>query len=208
MAAEVISSLRCPACDSALQTSTAGSSTSLRAPTSDVIILTRYNNEGGLQEHLNLFPHLVEEAYLEKNPSARPARAFLLMCAEGDITGIVDLLHEVGDQSESIRVENLIHIIFYQDILGNEESALHRAIQRSQEDVVWLLLWLASSLKLDAFPPTLSKLASDAQIARLVTNPGIDIRTLKDAHGMTAEDLALNMQGCWEGFLSIGILHQ
>jgi hypothetical protein len=40
-------------------------------------ILARYHNEGGVQENLDILPLVTEEAYLEANPAARPARAFM-----------------------------------------------------------------------------------------------------------------------------------
>jgi hypothetical protein len=40
-------------------------------------ILARYHNEGGVQERLDVLPLITEEAYLEANPAARPARAFM-----------------------------------------------------------------------------------------------------------------------------------
>ena len=57
---------------------------------------SRYHNEGGLQENLDIFPLIREEAYLSGNPSARPARAYLTMCSEGDITGIIEYVFFLG----------------------------------------------------------------------------------------------------------------
>ena len=40
-------------------------------------VITRYHNEGGIQENLDILPLITEEAYLDANPAARPARAFM-----------------------------------------------------------------------------------------------------------------------------------
>lgn len=81
---QIFPTLTCPSCKTHLSTS--------QPPQ----VLTRYHNEGGLQENLDIFPLIKEEAYLSVNPSARPARAYLTMCSEGDITGIVEYVSFLG----------------------------------------------------------------------------------------------------------------
>jgi len=53
----------CPSCRKAISTSGQ--------------ILTKYHNEGGVQDNLDIAALVKEEAYLEANPAARPARAYL-----------------------------------------------------------------------------------------------------------------------------------
>jgi hypothetical protein len=48
-------------------------------------ILTRYTNEGGVQDNLDILPLITEEAYLSEHPEAQQARAFMTLCSEGDI---------------------------------------------------------------------------------------------------------------------------
>jgi len=48
-------------------------------------------------------PLITEEAYLETNPQARPARAYLTLCGEGDVAGIIELLKAIEeDQTRAI----------------------------------------------------------------------------------------------------------
>ena len=53
----------CPSCSKAISTADQ--------------ILTKYHNEGGVQNNLDIAALVKEEAYLEANPAARPARAYL-----------------------------------------------------------------------------------------------------------------------------------
>lgn len=76
-------SLACPSCQVPISTAGTGDSA---APH----IFTKYYNEGGVQECLDIFALVKEEAYLDANPLARPARAFLTMCSEGDVGGLVE----------------------------------------------------------------------------------------------------------------------
>ncbi|KAI0446216.1 hypothetical protein F4803DRAFT_59045 [Xylaria telfairii] len=207
--ADVAISLKCPSCQKQLAENSAGPSTtnSFLQATSGVSILTRYTNEGGVQEELDILPAITEEAYLEANPEARPARAFHVMCSEGDVDGIVDLLRDVdrGDGDEpGLSPAQLVR---YQDPLANMKSGLHLAIEQGKEEVVWLLLWIASPLRTDAFPGPLREIAQAMGLQRPVTPPSEDIRALKDDRGRAAEAIAEEQEGPWFALLQANMLH-
>jgi len=63
-------------------------------------VLTRYHNEGGVQEGLDISALITEEAYLDANPAARPARALLTMCSEGDNLGVVELVRAIQEDPD------------------------------------------------------------------------------------------------------------
>ncbi|KAI1116367.1 hypothetical protein F5Y14DRAFT_80437 [Nemania sp. NC0429] len=210
--ASVAVSLKCPSCQSSLAQSGAGPSAAASSSlpsTSGVSILTKYTNEGGVQENLDILPAIVEEAYLEANPQARPARAFHVMCSEGDVDGIVDLLRDVdqgGDGEEPVL--SPAQLIRYQDPLASMKSGLHLAVEQGREEVVWLLLWLASPLRTDAFPGPLREIAQAMGLHRPDTPPFDDIRALEDGRGRTAEAIAAEREeGPWVALLQANVLH-
>lgn len=219
-AAEVAMSLKCPACHSQLAANTAGPSVTnpfLHA-SAGARILTRYHNEGGLQEDLDILPEITEEAYLEANPEARPARALHVMCSEGDVGGIVELLRAVDrDQnaaaasSSSSAEENEpslspAQLMRYQDPLNNSKTGLHLAVENGQEEIVWLLLWLASPLSAEIFPPEAVNAAHAMGLQRPAATPADDIRLLQDNGGRTAESVAAEMDGIWNLIVEAGAL--
>jgi len=206
--ADVAVSLKCPSCQSTLAESSAGPSAANPSlpSTAGVSILSTYTNEGGVQENLELAPAITEEAYLTANPEARPARAFHLMCSEGDVDGIVDLLRDIDQgEGEEPRLAPA-QLIRYQDPLSNAKSGLHLAIEQGQEEVVWLLLWIASPLRTDAFPGPLREIAQAMGLQRPVTPPSDDIRALQDDRGRTAEVLAADREGLWATLLQTNVL--
>ncbi|KAF2967614.1 hypothetical protein GQX73_g5924 [Xylaria multiplex] len=206
---DVAISLKCPSCQSPLAENSAGPSVtnSFLQTTSGVSILTRYINEGGIQDELDIFPAITEEAYLEANPQARPARAFHLMCSEGDVDGIVDLLRDIDEENGEEPALSPAQIIRYQDPLTNMKSGLHLAIEQGREEVVWLLLWIASPLRTDAFPGPLREIAQAMGLQRPVTPPSDDIRALKDDRGRAAEAIAAEREGPWVTLLQSNVLH-
>ncbi|PKS07455.1 hypothetical protein jhhlp_006059 [Lomentospora prolificans] len=186
-ATDVVSSLRCPACGSALAQAAGSSSSSARQPP----ILTTYISEGGVEENLDILPIITEEAYVEANPEARPARALHIMAKEGDVEGAVELLHTVSEDEAGNAEEALGRLIRYQDPLASMKSALHLAVEAGQVESVWLLLWLSSSLPEPAFPDTTRAQAQAIGLGRLsVSSPAQDLRSLRDANGHTSEALA------------------
>lgn len=182
----------CPSCSSHLSTS--------QPPQ----VLTRYHNEGGLQDNLDVFPLIKEEAYLSVNPAARPARAYLTMCAEGDVGGIVELLNaleEDPDEGDMLPAE----LLRYQDPLDGNKTGLHVAIEKNQLEAVWLLLWLASEYPTSAFPEEVSR-AAQVMGAGRETARGPEIRALRDEQGRNAEDVAGSMGNTWASLLGAGVL--
>lgn len=149
---------------------------------------TRYHNEGGVQEDLDILPLITEEAYLDEHPEARPARAFMTMCAEGDIMGVNDLLSAVDDDEDGEGL-SAKPILRYQDPLDGMKSGLHVAVEKGQEEIIWLLLWLASTLPTNIFPEQIIQMAGTMGVGR-DTADGEDIRSLRNAEGNLASDLA------------------
>ncbi|POR38753.1 Uncharacterized protein TPAR_01039, partial [Tolypocladium paradoxum] len=200
-ASSVARSLKCPSCESHLPVDAAGPSTTnpvLQAPSS-APILARYSNEGGVQENLDILPFITEEAYVQNNPGVRPARALHVMCSEGDVAGIVELLRHVHDE-----VSDIGSLVRYQDPLAEMKSGLHLAVEGRQEDAVWLLLWLSSTMPTESFPPPARQVAETLGLGRLSLQPDGDIRALQDGHGRTAEDLAQENQAAWSTLLDAG----
>ncbi|KAM3081182.1 hypothetical protein ACMFMG_005137 [Clarireedia jacksonii] len=183
----IISSLKCPSCGQPITQSI--SSSAISAPGTRIPV--RYHNEGGIQEDLDVLPHITEEAYLEEHPEARPARAFMTMCAEGDIMSIADLVGAVDadEDGEGISAKPLLR---YQDPLDGMKSGLHVAVEKEQEEVIWLLLWLASTLPKELFPAEINQLAETMGIGR-ETADARDIRMLRNAEGQLPSDLARSM---------------
>jgi hypothetical protein len=167
-------------------------------------VLTRYHNEGGIQENLDIFSLIKEEAYLSANPSARPARAYLTMCAEGDVGGIVELLTAIEEDPDEGDMSPA-QLLRYQDPLDNDKTGLHVALEKNQQEAVWLLLWLASEFPTSAFPEEVSQ-AAHVMGAGRETARGPDIRSLRDEQGRTAEDVAGSMGTTWAGLLGAGVL--
>jgi hypothetical protein len=167
-------------------------------------VLTRYYNEGGLQENLDILPLITEEAYLDANPAARPARAFMTMCGEGDIAGITEILKAIEEDSDEGDMSPA-ELLRYQDPLDTLKTGLHVAIEKTQQEVVWLLLWLASNLQTRAFPKEVSQAAEVMGAGREMAQ-GLDIRVLRDQQGRTAADVARGMGDTWAGLLVSGIL--
>ncbi|KAM5352154.1 hypothetical protein ACJ41O_004877 [Fusarium nematophilum] len=200
---DVALSLTCPSCSTYLPVNDPGPSVTnqfLSSP-SGATILTRYINEGGVQENLDILPAITEEAYLEKHPHARPARALQVMCTEGDIGGIVELLHDASE--ENLDMASLIR---YQDPLADMKSGLHLAIENSQEETVWLLLWLCSTVPDTSFPGTARSVAQALGVGRLSVSAEGDIRGLRDSHGRTAGDVAQQIQVPWVSMFEAGLL--
>ncbi|KAI3326102.1 hypothetical protein HD806DRAFT_434320 [Xylariaceae sp. AK1471] len=206
---DVAISLKCPSCHLPLAENSAGPSAtnSFLQPTSGVSILSRYTNEGGVQEGLDVLPAITEEAYLEANPEARPARAFHVMCSEGDVDGIVDLLRDVDQGNGEEPALPSAELIRYQDPLANNKSGLHLAIEQGKEEVVWLLLWIASPLGTAAFPAPLREIAQAMGLQWPATPLSNDIRALKDDRGRTAEAIAAEREGPWITLLQANVLH-
>lgn len=196
--------LTCPSCDAYLPTNHPGPSVTnpifhtSQAPTA---ILTRYASDGGVEENYDILPILTEEAYLETHPDQRRPRAFLTMCREGDVLGVVDLLRDAAQDGADVR-----SIVLTRDALAKQRSALHLAIEKEQEEAVWLLLYLASpKLELEQFPEQALGAALDMGLDRMPAG-GEDIVSLRDEDGLSAEDYARHMAPVWDRLVSAGVL--
>lgn len=127
------------------------------------------------------------------------------MCGEGDVTGIVELLKAIEEDSDEGDMSPT-DLLRFQDPLDGLKTGLHVAIERSQQEAVWLLLWLASSLPTHAFSQEVVQAAQTMDAGR-ETAEGVDIRNLKDEQGRTAEDVAGDAGGVWGALLGNGTLH-
>lgn len=203
-ASHIALNLTCPSCDAHLVTNQTGPSvtnpvyhTSQNQPT----ISCRYESDGGVEENYNILPVLTEEAYLETHPGERRSRAFLTMCSEGDVLGAVDLLKDAASDGEDVKA-----IVLYRDALANGKSALHLAVERGQEEAVWLLLYLGSpKLSLDSFPQEALAAAQSMGLSRMPAG-GEDIVSLRNEGGASAEDFARDMAPLWDRLVAAGVL--
>lgn len=197
--------MECPNCSKNIATTSSASGPQ---------VLCNLTNEGGLQENLDILPLLSEESYLKAYPEDRKARAFLEFCREGDIQAIVSMLQDDDDdegvedmqdeqQGRTIGPDELLR---YQDPISDMQSALHAAVQAGSREVVWLLLLLASNLDLTQFPPEVFQEAEVLGIMRGDLTGKTDIRSLRDANGKSADDLAREVGGVWVGWPGTGRL--
>ena len=192
----------CPKCGRNLMTTT---------PSGEQQLLCNLKNEGGLQERLDILPILTEESYLKAYPEERKARAFLEFCGEGDVEAIVDLLNDGDDEEDDEETSGSnavqkIDILRYQDQIGSMGSGLHMAIQNQRVEVVWLLLLLASTLKMDEFPSAAIQAAQSFGVQREDQSGKADIRSLKNSQGTTAEHRAASIGGIWTEWIRSGRL--
>ena len=183
-------------------------------------ILCTLNNEGGLQEGLDILHLLTEEAYLRAYPEDRKCRAFLELCREGDVSAVVDLLKSCNEDSDDeddgddddmddeppAPKKTMDEILRYQDAIGDNQSGLHAAVAGGSREVAWLLLLLASELPEMEFPALVFQEAASLGIMREDQTGKVDIRSLKDAQGKTAEQLAAELGGVWHGWPGTGRL--
>lgn len=182
-------------------------------------VLCNMTNEGGLQEQLDILPLLSEESYLKAYPEDRKCRAFLEYCRAGDWKAILDMLQhdeveeddqdedeEMGDSDQPDKLVGTDRMLRYQDPIGDMQSGLHAAVQAESTETAWLLLFLASNLGLREFPDEIHHEAEQRCIMRGLTEDKVDIRSLKDANGRTAEDLAKEVCGVWRDWEGTGRL--
>lgn len=178
-------------------------------------ILVNLHNEGGLQQHLDIFPILKEEAYLRAYPEERKCRAFLEFCREGDHRAIADLLKSCDDPAEDADDDgddemdagpSKDQILRYQDPIGDMQSGLHAAAAGGHREVAWLLLLLASQYSELEFPALVFQEAASLGVMREDQEGKADVRSLKDAHGRSAEDVAREAGVVWNGWIGNGRL--
>jgi hypothetical protein len=186
-------------------------------------ILVNLSNEGGVQEQTDILPILKEESYLRAYPEERKCRAFLEFCREGDHRAIVDLLKRLdesatddeedldmtdeGELESSGPAKSADDVLRYQDPIGEMASGLHAAVANGHREVAWLLLLLASELSEMEFPALVFQEAASLGIMREDQAGKVDIRSLKDSHDRTAEDLAKETGDLiWTGWIGNGRL--
>lgn len=205
---QIAISLACPSCNTYLPQNTPGGASStnpFRPVSQQNPIFTTYTNEGGVQEDLDILPILTEEAFLVANPSARPARAMHTLASEGDVQGMLELLADV-DADEAIDM-SMIQLLTWTDPLNGGKSALHVALEAKQEDVFWLLLWLASGVHESTFPEAVTQTAQALGLPRRTVPPGEDIRFVKDEGGKTVADLCLELGVPWKNYVEMGLFN-
>ncbi|KAH7378271.1 hypothetical protein BKA66DRAFT_421323 [Pyrenochaeta sp. MPI-SDFR-AT-0127] len=199
----------CPSC---------GKDIASTAPGGTQQVLCNLTNEGGTQTELDILPLLTEESYLKAYPEDRKSRAFLEFCREGDYRAIIDMLRDdevdedddgdeaMGDDEQPGKEVGIDKILRYQDPIGEMQSGLHAAVQAESQEVAWLLLLLASNLDLLEFPALVFQEAESWGIMRGLTEDKVDIRSLRDANGKTAEDIAKEVGGPWVTWIGNGRL--
>ena len=207
---QVALSLKCPSCGTYLPSNEPGpSSTNSLLPSSQgAAILTRYSNEGGVEEGLDILPAVTEEAFLSSNPEARPARALHLMAAEGDITGIVDLLRDAEQPQDEDDEPHMSakQLFLWKDPLNGGKTMLHVAIESEQEEVFWLTLWVSSAAPSQLFPGPVAQIAQAMGLDRLpVAALEEDVRFLQDDRGAKAEDLCRQAGPAWAELVNQGL---
>lgn len=198
---------QCPHCDQGLLSD---------SPAGQQVLVTLHN-EGGIQEGLDILPLLTEESYLRAYPEDRICRAFLEICREGDVSAVVDLLKscdEVDDEDEDEDMEDdtpvvkktADEILRYQDPIGDMQSGLHAAVAGGSREVAWLLILLASNLPELDIPALVYQEAASLGVMRSDQTGKVDIRSLRNAEGRSAEQLAAEMGGVWTGWPGTGRL--
>ncbi|CZT14274.1 uncharacterized protein RCC_00249 [Ramularia collo-cygni] len=197
----------CPKCSTDISSMPASGSASSAIPQ----ILVDLNNEGGLQKSLDIFPILQEETYLRAYPEERKCRAFLEFCREGDHQAIADLLLSCGEEDEEDMEESgpsksADEILRYQDTFGDMQSGLHAAAANGHREVAWLLLLLASEYPELEFPALVYQEAATLGVMREDQTGKVDIRSLRDEQGRTAEDIAKEAGTIWNGWIGNGRL--
>ena len=112
---------------------------------------------------------------------------------------------EEGDTSMSTtdhpeKETGIDRVLRYQDPIGEMQSGLHAAVHAQSREVAWLLLLLASNYPLLDFPTEVFQEAEAMGIMRGLTEDKVDIRSLRDGNGRTAEDIAKEVGGVWNGW--------
>lgn len=129
----------------------------------------------------------------------------MTMCAEGDVAGIIELLKAVEEDRDEDDLSPG-ELLRWKDPLEGEKNGLIVAIEREQQEVVWLLLWLASGIEEGVFPDEVLGAARGLEAERRLGGQGEDIRGLRDAEGRRAEDVAMGMSPVWAGLVNAGVL--
>lgn len=118
-----------------------------------------------------------------------------------------DMDDEDEDDDENDQGEQM-DMLRYRDPLGESQSALHAAVEGGSIEIVWALLWRASRLEEAAFPPGLRAQAEALGLQREhdIGEDKVDIRSLHDARGRSAEQVAGDLGGPWLSWIGTGRL--
>lgn len=206
-AGHIALALTCPSCEKYLPSNEAGrpsvTNPVFHTSQQQASIRTRYASENGVEEDYDVLPALTEEAYLESHPGEARPRAFHTMCGEGDVLGAVELLSDAAAEGEDVPA-----VLAYRDPLARGRTALHLALEKGQEDAVWLLLFLGSPrLPLDSFPQEALDAARSMGLDRMPDRgAGGDLRAARDDDGRTPEDYARALPNLWERLVNAGVL--
>ncbi|KAK0701508.1 hypothetical protein B0T21DRAFT_397479 [Apiosordaria backusii] len=153
----------------------------------------------GMQENLNILPHLTEESHLLSHPSHRPARALHTLSSEGDTSGLLELLAD-ADSDPEITL-SLPQLLSFRDPLNNSKTALHVALENTQEEIFWLLLWLASGVHTSVFPEQVVQSCEGVGLPRRQTVPKEeDLRFIPDGEGSTPGRYCVELGGAWKQY--------
>jgi hypothetical protein len=209
---------KCPNCSRDIVSSPPAGSSS--ASQGQQAIIVDLNNEGGMQRQIDIFPILKEESYLRAYPEERKCRAFLEFCRDGDYRAIADLLNSCNEQpdEDDIDVDEMNEtpagsaktpdeILRYQDTIGDMTSGLHAAVANGHREVAWMLLLLASEFPELDIPAEVYQEAAALGVMRDENqHDKIDIRSLQDSNGRTAEDIVKEVGVIWNGWIGNGRL--
>jgi hypothetical protein len=188
---------QCPNCDKDI---------SSLSPSGSQQVLVTLRNEGGLQEKYDILPAATEEAYLRAYPEERKGHAYLEFCREGDIDAIIHMIEDSEDDGDEEDQETGDILRYRGTFEGIEGSGLHVAIRYNQQEVAWLLLALGSQLEWEKFPSIVLQAMHGLGLRKEDRNGEPDIRSLVDSEGRKPADLAQQLGGVWEEWLSEGRL--
>lgn len=182
-AVRVTQSFQCPSCDYYVTTNPhliAGLDTPMAA---------RYTDELGVERNMDIFPYMMAESYrIIHPPEVLAGRALHHMCINGAVDDIIWLV------KADVTSGYLNALALYQEPLADMKSALHFAVEYRRERAIWLMLWLASTIPSGSFPNRIRSSLKFRGVLRLYIRDGVDIdldiRSLHDSHGRTAQHIA------------------
>lgn len=168
-------------------------------PTDTLELWCKAINKSGLQQAFDLFPHVKTELGLREFSATRRGHVFLGFCRQGDVKSIVNLLHFDSPDEK-------IDIFTYMDQRGSGNTGLHAAVLHRRFEVVWLLLFVATNLKISEFPKEFLLLASQYGVQRDYQGRSYDIRDLENKKGLKPVHIAWETPSIWSQWIASGWL--